>query len=101
MKIENKNDLLEFIAQKTGKPKEVIRFVIRNYENTLRKALSSPLETGTKITIGYIFAFDFRKEKAQYDVSTSGYSEEKGDELIQILKEYYNEGQTYYEDLDG
>lgn len=65
MRLPNsKHDMLAQISKDTGRSREIVRFVINDFEAQLRHRLANPLETGNAILLKGFGKFTFDREKA-------------------------------------
>lgn len=61
----NKTDMISQIAQETGRSRELVNLVIKNFEKSLRYHLSNPIDTGVAIMLKGFGKFIFDKEAAK------------------------------------
>lgn len=66
MRLPNtKKDMISSIAEETGKSRQTVKFVIDNFEKSLRFYLSNPIEAGSAILLKGFGKFTFDKNKAR------------------------------------
>lgn len=61
----NKTDMLSMIAKESGRSRQLVKFVIDNFERSLRYYLSNPMNAGTAILLKGLGKFEFDVEKAK------------------------------------
>lgn len=80
--------LFERIAERSGYSEELVRFVIRDWENSLRLLLRTPEETGPLIDIRGYLKIRFRVEGVKIALRRHKFSKEKKRKLFLTLKRF-------------
>jgi hypothetical protein len=98
------DDIFSFVAQDTGFSRDTVRFVIKNFESSLKMFLRNPLKAGRQILLtGFCkITFDTNDALERYDILKRYYPQSKDaeyyDQLLKTLTTSNNGERTSTED---